>query len=117
MDLDRTFAALSDPTRRAICQRLAHGQATVGQLAALFPISRPAVSQHLKVLKEAGLVRAADPGRLSAYELASAPLLDVEAYARRLVDTWQGSPLPAVPKALSRALSEQDHASAPKGTR
>jgi len=117
MDLDRTFAALSDPTRRAICQRLAHGRATVGQLAALFPISRPAVSQHLKVLKEAGLVRAADPGRLSAYELASAPLLEVEAYARRLVETWQAAPLPAVPKVAPAGISEHDRVSAPRGIR
>ena len=60
MDLDSAFRAVADPTRRAILQRLAHGAATTGQLAALFPkISRPAVSQHLKVLREAHLIRVA----------------------------------------------------------
>jgi len=54
--LDRTFAALADPTRRAILERLAAGEATVGELAAPFAISQPAVSKHVRVLKEAGLI-------------------------------------------------------------
>ena len=54
--LDQALNAVADSTRRAILQRLAHGQATVGQLAALFPISRPAVSQHLRILRDADLV-------------------------------------------------------------
>ena len=54
--LDRTFAALADPTRRAILKRLASGEATVSQLAEPFPVSVQAVSKHLKVLEEAGLV-------------------------------------------------------------
>ena len=54
--LDRTFAALADPTRRAILERLARGEATVGELAAPFDISQPAVSKHLRVLREAGLI-------------------------------------------------------------
>ena len=54
--LDRTFAALADPTRRAILERLARGEATVGELAAPFAISQPAVSKHLRVLKDAGLI-------------------------------------------------------------
>jgi DNA-binding transcriptional ArsR family regulator len=92
--LDQSLQAVADRTRRGILQRLAHGHATVGQLAALFPISRPAVSQHLKVLKDAGLVRASGPGRLSSYELAPAPLLEIEQWARALADTWEGGPLP-----------------------
>ena len=68
-DANPSFAALADPTRRAICQRLAHGRATVGQLAALLPMSRPAVSQHLRVLREAGLIQPESGNRLSAYEL------------------------------------------------
>jgi DNA-binding transcriptional ArsR family regulator len=94
VDLDGCFVALADPTRRAICQRLAHGRATVGQLAALFPISRPAVSQHLRILKSAGLVRPAGDNRLSAYELSPGPLLEVEAWARSVAVVWQQSPLP-----------------------
>ena len=54
--LDRTFAALADPTRRAILVRLASGEATAGELAAPFPISAPAISRHLRVLEEAGLI-------------------------------------------------------------
>jgi DNA-binding transcriptional ArsR family regulator len=56
MNLNASFAALADPTRRAILARLALGEATVGELAAPLPISQPAVSQHLKVLERAGLV-------------------------------------------------------------
>ena len=54
--LSLTFAALADPTRRAILARLAHGGATVGQLAEPFAISQPAISKHLKVLERAGLI-------------------------------------------------------------
>jgi DNA-binding transcriptional ArsR family regulator len=54
--LDRTFAALADPTRRAILQRLAAGEATVSELAEPFPVSMQAVSKHLKVLESAGLI-------------------------------------------------------------
>ena len=54
--LDQTFAALSDPTRRAIIARLAEGEATVQDLARPFSISQPAISRHLKVLEEAGLI-------------------------------------------------------------
>ena len=56
MRLDQTFNALADPTRRAILMRLAQGQATVGELAAPFEISLPAISRHLKVLEEAALI-------------------------------------------------------------
>ena len=92
--LDESLQAVADRTRRGILQRLAHGHATVGQIAAMFPISRPAVSQHLKVLKDAGLVRASGPGRLSSYELAPGPLLEIEQWARTLADTWERGPLP-----------------------
>jgi DNA-binding transcriptional ArsR family regulator len=54
--LDRTFAALADPTRRAILQRLAGGEATVSEIAEPFPVSMQAVSKHLKVLENAGLI-------------------------------------------------------------
>jgi DNA-binding transcriptional ArsR family regulator len=54
--MDHAFAALSDPTRRAILMRLAHGEATVQELAAPFAISQPAISRHLKVLEDAGLI-------------------------------------------------------------
>lgn len=56
IDINRAFAALSDPTRRAILARLAHGEATVGELAAPFRLSQPTVSKHLSVLERAGLI-------------------------------------------------------------
>jgi DNA-binding transcriptional ArsR family regulator len=69
--LDLTFAALADPTRRAILARLAEGEATVNELAAPFSVSLPAISRHLKVLERAGLIergreRQARPSRLRA---------------------------------------------------
>jgi DNA-binding transcriptional ArsR family regulator len=75
--LSATFAALADPTRRAILARLAQGEASVGELAAPFSISQPAVSKHLKVLEQAGLItrgRAAQsrPCKLDAARLREA---------------------------------------------
>jgi DNA-binding transcriptional ArsR family regulator len=76
-NLDAVFAALSDPTRRAILLRLAQGQASVNEIAAPFTISQPAVSGHLKVLERAGLIeREVDeqrrPARLKAENMAAA---------------------------------------------
>jgi len=75
--LDAVFSALADPTRRAILARLADGEASVGELAAPFAMSQPAVSKHLKVLEQAGLIsRAVDrqrrPARLNAAPMAEA---------------------------------------------
>jgi len=92
MSLDDVLTASADGTRRAMLQRLAHGPATVGQLAALFPISRPAVSQHVRVLREAGLVRPAGPSRTSPYELVPGPLFLVESWVRDLADRWSAGP-------------------------
>ncbi len=62
MTLDPAFAALADPTRRAIIARLAEGEATVQELARPFPISQPAISRHLKVLEDAGLIETRTQG-------------------------------------------------------
>src|ERR1700682_4781042 len=67
--LDRTFAALADPTRRAIVQRLALGEATVTELARPFAISLPAISRHLRVLEAAALVRQERDGQFRRYRL------------------------------------------------
>lgn len=64
-----TFAALADPTRRQVFERLAAGPAPVGELARGLPVSRPAVSQHLKVLKEAGLVNDRPDGTRRVYQI------------------------------------------------
>lgn len=76
-DLDAVFAALADPTRRAILTRLAAGEASVNEIAAPFEMSQPAVSRHLKVLERAGLVerdvdRQRRPARLKAEPMAAA---------------------------------------------
>lgn len=67
--LSTTFAALADPTRRAIFERLADEPQSVGSLAARLPVSRPAVSQHLKALKEAGLVEDQAQGTSRIYRI------------------------------------------------
>jgi DNA-binding transcriptional ArsR family regulator len=72
--LDATFAALSDPTRRAILARLAQGEATVSQLAEPFPFSLPAVSKHLRVLESAGLLKREIDGRIHRCRLAPEPM-------------------------------------------
>jgi DNA-binding transcriptional ArsR family regulator len=72
--LDRTFAALADPTRRAILERLADGDATVSELAAPFPVSIQAVSKHLKVLEGAGLIVRGRTAQLRPSRLDGTPL-------------------------------------------
>ena len=72
--LDRTFAALADPTRRAILKRLASGDATVSELAEPFPVSVQAVSKHLKVLERAGLITRGRTAQLRPARLHGAPL-------------------------------------------
>jgi DNA-binding transcriptional ArsR family regulator len=66
---DRVFSALNDPTRRAVFERLRHGPRPVGEIARGLPVSRPAVSQHLKVLKEAGLVDDRAEGTRRIYQI------------------------------------------------
>jgi DNA-binding transcriptional ArsR family regulator len=77
------FRAVGDPTRRALVERLSRGDASVGELAAPFRMTRAAVSQHLRVLEEAGLVRTRRRGRLAVCTLRRAPLARVAAWARR----------------------------------
>jgi DNA-binding transcriptional ArsR family regulator len=72
--LSVVFAALSDPTRRAILSRLRQGPATVGQLAEPFTVSRPAISQHLKVLAEAGLIERTTTAQWRTCTLRTEPL-------------------------------------------
>ncbi|NQV72814.1 winged helix-turn-helix transcriptional regulator [bacterium] len=72
--LDLTFGALSDATRRAILLRLAEGPASVGSLAEPFAISRPAISKHLRVLEKAGLVQTEKDGRVSKCILNARPM-------------------------------------------
>ena len=81
------FAALADPTRRAVFERLADGPRAVGELAAGLPVSRPAVSQHLKVLKEAGLVTDHPDGARRVYQIDPQGLGPLRAWLDRFWDT------------------------------
>ena len=87
--LDRTFAAVADPTRRAILARLALGEASVGELAAPFSVSAPAISKHLKVLERAGLVAREKRGRVHRCRLDPAPMQDAAAWIERTRQFWE----------------------------
>jgi DNA-binding transcriptional ArsR family regulator len=88
--LSTTFAALADPTRRAILGRLAEGEATVNQLAAPFAISVQAVSQHLKVLERAGLISRGRTAQLRPSRLESEPLKAAVDYLQSYRQFWEG---------------------------
>jgi DNA-binding transcriptional ArsR family regulator len=92
MDSGDVLSALADPTRRAIVQRLALGPATATQLSELAPMSRPAVSQHMRVLRGAGLIRGTQRGRFVFYELAGSALLEAHSWLGGLVDRWASAP-------------------------
>jgi DNA-binding transcriptional ArsR family regulator len=89
--LSSTFSALADPTRRAILERLADGEATVNELAEPFPITVQAVSQHLKVLEHAGLITRGRTAQLRPSRLNGAPLKDVADWLERYRGFWEGS--------------------------
>src|SRR5256714_7436613 len=88
--LTSTFAALADPTRRAILARLAEGEATVNELAEPFPISLQAVSKHLKVLERAGLITRGRSAQLRPSRLEGAPLKDAVDWLERYRRFWGG---------------------------
>ncbi|MGW3857149.1 ArsR/SmtB family transcription factor [Micromonospora arida] len=86
--LDATFAALADPTRRAILARLAAGEATVTELAAPFAMSQPAISKHLRVLERAGLVSRGRDAQRRPCRLEARPLRDATAWLANYRDYW-----------------------------
>jgi DNA-binding transcriptional ArsR family regulator len=89
--LSTTFAALADPTRRAILARLAQGEATVGELAEPFALSLPTVSKHLKVLQRAGLVSQGRKAQWRPCRLETAPLQDIAAWMEDYRRFWDES--------------------------
>jgi DNA-binding transcriptional ArsR family regulator len=89
--LTRTFAALADPTRRAILARLAEGEASVTELAEPFPISVQAVSRHLKVLEGAGLITRGRSAQLRPSRLEGAPLKEAAEWLEKYRLLWEGS--------------------------
>lgn len=99
--LDRTFGALADPTRRAILARLAEGEASVGELARPFDVSRPAISKHLRVLERAGLVRRARDGRVSRCALDAGPMREAADWVDHYRRFWEAQ-LDALARYLDR---------------
>ena len=89
--LDRTFAALADSTRRAILARLASGEATVSELMEPFDISQPAISRHLKVLEQAGLVSRGRDAQWRPRRIDPRPLAEANAWLERYRRIWEGS--------------------------
>ncbi len=87
--LSATFAALSDPTRRAILTRLAKGEASVGELADPFEISLPAISRHLKVLQQAGLIERKTEAQWRRCSLNPEPLMEAANWIERYRDFWE----------------------------
>ena len=97
------YEALADPLRRALLERLVRGPARVVDLTADHSVSRPAISRHLRLLSEAGLVSAASIGRERHYRLHTGPLLEVEGLIARL------TPEPPIPESAFDALETEVH--------
>jgi DNA-binding transcriptional ArsR family regulator len=98
------FSALSDPTRRAVFERLADGPRAVGEIAAGLPVSRPAVSQHLKVLKDAGLVNDRPDGARRVYQIDPKGLGALRAW----LDQFWALALEAYAHEVDRQSKEQE---------
>jgi DNA-binding transcriptional ArsR family regulator len=89
--LDTTFAALADPTRRAILARLASGEASVTELTKPFAISQPAISKHLRVLERAGLISRGQDAQRRPRRLEAKPLADASEWLEHYRQFWEGS--------------------------
>ena len=102
--LDATFAALADPTRRAILARLATGEASVAELAEPFDMTQPAISKHLKVLERAGLISRAREAQRRPRRLEPRPLAEATDWIERYRKIWEGNF-----KRLDAVLQELKH--------
>lgn len=100
--LDATFGALADPTRRAIVERLASGEASVGELAEPFDMSLPAISKHLTVLERAGLVERIKEGRTRRCRLVDEPMREALEWIASYGRFWEGQL-----ESLERFLAER----------
>jgi DNA-binding transcriptional ArsR family regulator len=89
--LDATFAALADPTRRAILARLASGEASVNELATPFEMSQPAISKHLKVLERAGLISRGLDAQRRPRKLKAAPLAEANKWLENYRQFWEAA--------------------------
>ena len=89
--LDATFAALADPTRRAILARLTIGEASVAELAEPFAVSQPAISKHLKVLEKAGLIRRGRDAQRRPARIEARPLQEANLWIERYRELWEAN--------------------------
>ena len=115
--LSATFAALADPTRRAILARLASGECSVSELAEPFEMSMPAVSKHLRVLEQAGLISKRVDAQKRPCRIEAAPLKEVADWAERYRHIWEGrlDRLDAYLQTLQKETKEQKHGRKPRG--
>jgi len=104
-DMDR-FAALAEPTRRSIVEMLGQGALSAGEIGARFKVSAPAISQHLKVLKEAGLVTVEVSGQRRIYRLDLAGLDEFDAWVRKVRGFW-GPKLDDLEQELAKAEKQE----------
>ncbi len=109
--LSATLSALADPTRRAILARLAQGEASVNELSAPFSISQPAISKHLKVLEQAGLISRGRIAQSRPCRLEAAPLRDLAGWVETYRRFWEGSfdRLDAYLKELQKGNPDEPH--------
>jgi DNA-binding transcriptional ArsR family regulator len=89
--LDKTFAALANPTRRAILARLASGEVSVNELAEPFSMSQPAISRHLKVLEQAGLISTGSDAQRRPRKLEASPLAEATEWMEHYREYWKAS--------------------------
>jgi DNA-binding transcriptional ArsR family regulator len=111
--LSLTFAALADPTRRAILAQLLTGERSVNQLAAPFSMSLPAVSKHLRVLEKAGLIARRRDAQWRPCRIEGAPLKAVADWTERYRDVWEGR-LDRLASYLQQIQKEKSHARKPR---
>lgn len=130
---EAAFRAVADPTRRAVLDLLRQGRLPAGRIAKAFPVSRPAISKHLRVLRQARLVRVQRAGRQRWFELNPGPLQLVDLWLSRYRDFWQnqlsnlkdfveaaeamGAPLPAKPAARKKLVGGKHGSTATKSKR
>src|SRR5438477_4398524 len=110
---EATFHALADPTRRAVLELLRRGSQPAGQIAGAFPVSRPAISKHLRLLRRAHLVREHREGRNRVYELNPEPLRAVETWIEQYRAFWTAS-LNNLKTFVEAEHSRETHAAARK---
>src|SRR5687768_16522490 len=108
--LDATFAALADPTRRAILARLASGEASVTELARPFAMSQPAISKHLKVLERAGLISRGRDAQRRPCRIEGEPLATASGWLEEYRKVWEGNY-----QRLDALLDELKHQERPQG--